>query len=796
MKKLLILLFTLICGLSAAFATDYTIFPDANVASYALPVAYINESHVGSITQQIYWAEELTDQGALAGDINAITFYYTANAGTTASAYSRSIQIYLMEVDNTTDVYTINAVSRKISGYDYLSHFLYDESTKKAGTKVYDGTLTTETVTSSNPINFSTDVKSLTIPITAFSWDGTKNIVVTVADVTNTSVSATNLRFLIASTKINSASYPRFAYKKWTAVNDTLGGWIDNFAGDTKWADKYGYTTTTYNTEDGQKSQRSYVNKVTFSISSPVPAPTSPTSSSVTSSSATIGWTAAAGAYSYEIRYGTTSGSLGAATNVGNVTSYGLTGLEEETTYYYQIRTKIGSEYSAWTSEASFTTLAEVAHTHDDITFSKWSSSSSLPTSGNYYLANDVTFGLLDGDVTLTGNLNLCLNGKTANLNGSRIIVPDGKTFTLFDNEGGGKITSSFPSSNGEMVSTGLITVAGTLVLHEGAIENTYVPDGDGTSIAVCISGTVELSGAPAISSNAIDFFVGNSSAITIAGALSNAAPYSVYKTLISDFTSGWNTAMGSANPADYFTSANASYGVCRNGNEARLVRALSWSGTVNNSTSISDNNGQLVNVTLASRTITSASYNTLCLPFNLSNDELQEAFGSGYDLEEFTGSSLDATTLNLSFTQRTSLVAGKPYLILPSVTAVDPSFVGVTISATTPSSSTSEFADFIGIYNPTELTVDNRNTLFLGASNTLFFPSETANMPGFRGYFSVKGGAQQAIQAVIFPQHTSPTGIENVNQKSEIKNHKYLIDGQLIIIRDGIEYNAQGIRL
>lgn len=38
-----------------------------------------------------------------------------------------------------------------------------------------------------------------------------------------------------------------------------------------------------------------------------------------------------------------------------------------------------------------------------------------------------------------------------------------------------------------------------------------------------------------------------------------------------------------------------------------------------------------------------------------------------------------------------------------------------------------------------------------------------------------------------------APEGIENVNQKSEITNQKQLIDGQLVIIRDGVKYNAQG---
>lgn len=60
------------------------------------------------------------------------------------------------------------------------------------------------------------------------------------------------------------------------------------------------------------------------------------------------------------------------------------------------------------------------------------------------------------------------------------------------------------------------------------------------------------------------------------------------------------------------------------------------------------------------------------------------------------------------------------------------------------------------------------------------------------QSYESMTG---QAVQDHIsmWDEEDIPDGIENVNQKSEITNHKQLIDGQLVIIRDGVKYNAQG---
>jgi len=482
---------------------------------------------------------------------------------------------------------------------------------------------------------------------------------------------------------------------------------------------------------------------------------------------------------------------------VGDVTSYDLSGLEEGTTYYWQVRTIIGSASSEWTDEVNFTTTAD-SHEHNGVSFSKWSSANSLPTSGSYYLNSDVTFDLLASNVTLSGDLKLCLNGKTANLNGARIIVPDDKTLTIYDNEGGGKITSFFPSSDGAMLSSGLITVenGGTLIISEGAIDNTYIPDADGTSIAICgqVGSVVRLSGAPSISSNAIDFFLGNSTAITIAGALSNAAPYKVYKVLTGDFTSGWSTYMSSADPTEYFTSANASFGVCLNGSEARMVKALSFDGANNNNTAITDNNGQLVNVKLANRTFTSASYNTICLPFALTDAQLQDIFGSGYDLEAFVSSSLEGEELELAFTKVYSLTAGKPYLIKPSADAVNPSFTGVTISATSPAAETEDaYIWFYGVYAPTELEANNKNLLFLGANNTLYWPSVTGNIKGFRAYFNVRGAAQQCASRARIVQASDAATSTEAAKAHEAKSSKFIQDGQIYFEHNGMRYNTMG---
>ena len=80
-------------------------------------------------------------------------------------------------------------------------------------------------------------------------------------------------------------------------------------------------------------------------------------SSSITTSSAVINWTAVSGATSYNVQYKTTSGAT--FTTVSSSTnSLSLTGLSANTSYTYQVQTVCASGVSAFSSAATFTTAA------------------------------------------------------------------------------------------------------------------------------------------------------------------------------------------------------------------------------------------------------------------------------------------------------------------------------------------------------------------------------------------------------------------------------------------------------
>lgn len=105
------------------------------------------------------------------------------------------------------------------------------------------------------------------------------------------------------------------------------------------------------------------------------------TVSNITGSSADFSWTAGSTETDWELSYSTTSGAPDNGTIIPlTETSYSLTGLTAETTYYASVRAKVGEEYSAWSKELSFTPSNAVKLTVNDGT----STNSYIPIYGNY----------------------------------------------------------------------------------------------------------------------------------------------------------------------------------------------------------------------------------------------------------------------------------------------------------------------------------------------------------------------------------------------------------------------------
>lgn len=211
-------------------------------------------------------------------------------------------------------------------------------------------------------------------------------------------------------------------------------------------------------------------------------------------------------------------------------------------------------------------------------------------------------------------------------------------------------------------------------------------------------------------------------------------------------------------------------------------------------------NNGENAKKIMIKRTFVAGMYNTICLPFSDWNSSLELIFGTGYELLELESAELEGDVLNLMFNSVTELGHGRPYLIKPTQDVVNPIFgTGHTIDERTDGYNVKSCtnADFIGSFIKGEVPAGEDN-LFLGPDNTLYFSNSATPIKGFRAYFQVKvPNPQQVIKrANIVTKPAVPTNIGTVNSQEPAKTQKLLRDGQLIIIRDGVQYNAFGVKV
>ena len=217
----------------------------------------------------------------------------------------------------------------------------------------------------------------------------------------------------------------------------------------------------------------------------------------------------------------------------------------------------------------------------------------------------------------------------------------------------------------------------------------------------------------------------------------------------------------------------------------------------------------------LVERTIyRNGEYNTICLPFALDATQLAASPLNGFNnLKTIKGASISGTAPDLSIDifveDVTAMEAGKPYLIsYPSANEniVNPVFSGITVSTTEPGNVEADGVTFQGMF--AQVHIDpydaghTQDYLFLGANSQLMWPlstetSESVKMRGFRAYFIID---RNAIPAQVAPRGTharfvnapkQPTAIENTELNTKVQ--KLLENGQLIILKNGIKYNAQG---
>ena len=165
---------------------------------------------------------------------------------------------------------------------------------------------------------------------------------------------------------------------------------------------------------------------------------------------------------------------------------------------------------------------------------------------------------------------------------------------------------------------------------------------------------------------------------------------------------------------------------------------------TDSNEDNLDNYDGRKVNLlSLQGRTLyADGSWNTLCLPFSLSQTEVYTYLNPSA-LKTLASSQYDSetATLMLNFTDATTIEAGKPYLIkwTGGGNRTNPSFSNVTVNNVDAAVET-DYVTFAGFFSPVSLEANDKTVLYLGAGNKLYYPTKDRTMGACRAVFVLNG--------------------------------------------------------
>lgn len=200
------------------------------------------------------------------------------------------------------------------------------------------------------------------------------------------------------------------------------------------------------------------------------------------------------------------------------------------------------------------------------------------------------------------------------------------------------------------------------------------------------------------------------------------------------------------------------------------------------------------VNVTVK-RTIKAGEWSTICLPFAMTKDQADAAFGSDAIIKQYTNYTADidentlipqAITLNFSTYTLNALKkinAGVPYLIKTTRDITSFNVDGVTISATADDVSGKETNNdlagkFKGVLAKTK--VPDKGLFISG--NKFYYSTGNTNIMAFRGWFELAAilNEEVATSRICF-NFDEATGIQKVNGNSVNMEDTYDLQGRRV---------------
>ena len=242
---------------------------------------------------------------------------------------------------------------------------------------------------------------------------------------------------------------------------------------------------------------------------------------------------------------------------------------------------------------------------------------------------------------------------------------------------------------------------------------------------------------------------------------------------------------------------------------DIRIKKGVIYDEANTNTFATSD---EAIDVVIVRNLLMNGDYNTLCLPFSLSEAQLAEEDCplNNFKLKVYDYSAVVNDELQIAIAGASSIEAGVPYFAAYQGAAVANKalhlFKDVVISASEAGSKVDGQVTYQGVLNKDVLADQSNNSepeiLYLGAGNKIYWPAVEGGLTikGFRAYFTVDYSAYAAapvrprMSARIVERAEVPTGFEDINAEGTAV--KLLENNQVVIIRNGVKYTVQGQKI
>ena len=211
------------------------------------------------------------------------------------------------------------------------------------------------------------------------------------------------------------------------------------------------------------------------------------------------------------------------------------------------------------------------------------------------------------------------------------------------------------------------------------------------------------------------------------------------------------------------------------------------------NNATIDDFVGLATDITMT-RTLKADKWNTFCVPFPMTSEQIAEQLGEGAEVKELTSATRSGENYTMTFSDAASIEAGKPYMVkVPSAVSTieleDAS--GIAVNTTGTPSVTEDGVTFHGVYASGNAPEGS----FIISDNVFYLVDSDVTLKAFRGYITVDGGAD--VKALDFIFDDDATLLKDLKDSKDLSDPKdsnviYNLAGQRVDNSQFTTHNSQ----